>query len=59
MLFPWALARSETQTTSTRIWAWDTNSISYDDHRYAKHVSQLVVFVFIQLLRFEQFLSRV
>ena len=32
MLFPRALALSETQTTSSRIWTWVANSISHNNH---------------------------
>ena len=39
MHFPKALAQSEIQTASTRIWTQVTDSISYDDNHYAKHTS--------------------
>ena len=34
MPFLWALVQSEMETASSRIWTWDTNSISYVDNHY-------------------------
>ena len=36
--FTKTLAQSEIQTASRRIWTWVTNSITYVDKHYAKHV---------------------
>ena len=41
MPFPRALARIETQTSSTRIWKWVVVSISFDNNHYAKLASKL------------------
>ena len=39
MPFPGALARSETQTASSKIWTPVAESISYHDNFYAKQTS--------------------
>ena len=37
--FPSALAKREIETTSCRIWTWDTDTISCDDDYYSKYTS--------------------
>ena len=45
MPLPSVQARSETLTTSFRIWTRVTDSISYDDNRYAKCPSYVSMYV--------------
>ena len=53
MPFTKALARSETETASSMVWTRFTDSISYDDNRYANYVSNHNHF----MLHFDSWLS--
>ena len=42
MPFPWALAQSEMQTASSKIWTWVADPIFSDDNHYTKSASNVV-----------------